>query len=777
MRKYLLGLSVSVAALLSLSSVFAFSTPFSPTAYLDINYSIGDTNTSFIFDAGRSVNHLGLNSGLEYRFNFEYGDTDFTEWSTYPRATYKYPDKGNKMIFLEVKDSEGRIDRTTSQVLVSDAVPVKADFSVDKTSGDLNTNFNFYATVFTQAGESPRKYRFRWDFDGDSIFDTQFSDIAVASHTYTTSGTKTPKLEVRDETDNNIIIVGYRSETNEIGKIEVKSSRTPEAGIQVIPKFGETDRTTFYIDASLSNDEYGRSDYQVRFDFENDGNYDTDFSDEKKATHIFNTPGDKSILVQIRSASGKTDTAIYTINVSDKSSKPYADLQITNDSSSGDPYAGTINTTFTFNANGSKDLEDGSADLEARFDFDGDGKYDTIYTKNKIVKHIYFSAGEKKAIVQVKDTHGNTATDSKNITVVSNDPPTVMLSAKPISGTPGTTFNFDTTGSEDSQNQNMFLQSRIDYEGDGIYDTGFSNVRFYSHIYKTQGSYKPKVQIKDKFGNSAEKSTSIIVFLSTKPVPFFTVSPHEGTFITNFSFNASDSQDAETILKNLKFRWDFNYTGANDIVYDTGFLFNPITYRTFKGETGERRIRLEVEDEDGNRSSVVKSINLHWASPYLEKLYYRGIMRGDSKGDFTPDRYVTRAELIKMVVMAAGLQSGYATYTESFTDVKKEDWFASYVQTAKDKGLIVGYSDGRFMPARNVNRAEALKIILLAFNQQLIHNCSNIFGDIKDDDWYARYVCTGYRLEVIQGYADKNFHAERAMTRAEAAKVISLLMN
>lgn len=755
-------------------SVFAFSRPLGPTARLNVNLSIGSVETPFVFDASQSIDANGASLNLQYHFSFD-DSSDFTAWQINPKIVHQYTTKGMKRVMLEVQDDRGRIDRTSTYIQV-DSGSLSGNFSVDKTEGDLTTEFKFFATMFTAGGESDKRFEFRWDFNGDGIFDTAYTGSAVTSHIYSTSGIKTPILEVRDPSGKTLKIVGYKNDSKEIGQITVATSRVPEAAISVFPKFGDAKITVFRFDATGSHDETGSSSVLVRYDFENDGEFDTDWTEEKKVTHVYQRGGTQEALVQIKSQkNGQTDTAIISVEVYEKNSRPTAVLEVSNNANSGDPLSGTINTKFSFNALGSHDLEDDNGRLKARFDFNSDGQFDTEFGVNKIITHQYYSVGEKKVTLEVEDSDGNRAQTTKTITIVENEAPRAELTIQPISGTPGTKFRFDVLGAEDSQNLGAYIQTRIDYDGDGAYDTNFNAVKVYNHIYDEAGIFTPKIEVKDRFGNVITVSGRLVITQSEPPVAFFTVEPLSGNFSTNFSVDASGSTDAETQQRKLKYRWDYDYTGTNDIRYDTGFTSNPKNFHQFSGETGERRIRLEVEDEDGNHSSVVKSINLHWASPYLLKLSQRGILNG-ANGDVKPDEYITRAELIKIIINAARLQQGYEPFVGYFSDVDSNDWHWTFIERAKKLALIEGYADGTFKPDSKINRAEALKIILKAFKKDKSDVCEKSFADVRGNEWFYPYLCTATNLRIVSGYDDGKFHPERNVTRAETAKIVSLLM-
>ena len=76
--------------------------------------------------------------------------------------------------------------------------PPTASFTVNPQSGSTLTTFNFDASGSSDNEESLSDLRFRWDWENDGNWDTEYSSIKMASYVYPTPGTKTVKLEVLD---------------------------------------------------------------------------------------------------------------------------------------------------------------------------------------------------------------------------------------------------------------------------------------------------------------------------------------------------------------------------------------------------------------------------------------------------------------------------------------------------------------------------------------------------------------------------------------------------
>lgn len=112
-----------------------------------------------------------------------------------------------------------------------------------------------------------------------------------------------------------------------------------------------------------------------------------------------------------------------------------------------------------------------------------------------------------------------------------------------------------------------------------------------------------------------------------------------------------------------------------------------------------------------------------------------GAVSGNPDGTFAPDRTLNRAEFMKITLIAAERDS-FAEGAEynCFPDVKTADWFSTYVCTAKMQGIVEGNPDGTFHPERPVNYAEAIKILVELFEYDLPDPAPN-----ERWAWYTGY--------------------------------------
>ena len=89
----------------------------------------------------------------------------------------------------------------------------------------------------------------------------------------------------------------------------------------------------------------------------------------------------------------------------------------------------------------------------------------------------------------------------------------------------------------------------------------------------------------------------------------------------------------------------------------------------------------------------------------MERLSRSGVIKGDDDGKANPDSNVTRAEACAMVMRLMGVDA-IGKPDSGFEDVPWDSWYANTVARAKDYGIIEGDSDKLFSPDRNVSREE-----------------------------------------------------------------------
>ena len=155
------------------------------------------------------------------------------------------------------------------------------------------------------------------------------------------------------------------------------------------------------------------------------------------------------------------------------------------------------------------------------------------------------------------------------------------------------------------------------------------------------------------------------------------------------------------------------YTAAVQWSVDQGITsgtapgcFSPDAFAT-RAEVAVFLHRLEGEPRGGSEPFVDVGSGAFYAEA-VAWMSSNGITTGTTPTTFSPDRFVTRGEFATFVHRVADRPSGGA---EPFIDVDTTDFFAAAVAWMASSGITTGTSPTTFSPERLVSRAEVVTLL------------------------------------------------------------------
>ena len=130
----------------------------------------------------------------------------------------------------------------------------------------------------------------------------------------------------------------------------------------------------------------------------------------------------------------------------------------------------------------------------------------------------------------------------------------------------------------------------------------------------------------------------------------------------------------------------------------------------------------------------------HEAHDAVEVLAGMGVVKGSESGKFMPDRDISRAEFICFVVRAFKIEE----YTiGSFNDVTYGYWYYNEIMSAANAGIITGDENDMFRPDENLKKEDMAVIIcrvLQLAGQPLGYTELEILDSVKDSREISPYA-------------------------------------
>jgi PKD repeat protein len=299
---------------------------------------------------------------------------------------------GQHLVTVRIRDRSGNEASTFSQFRVS-AFTVSPEAT--PTSGPVPLTVRFTTKAEYTDGAI---LRYRWDFQGDGVYEHVDPGAQNYTFTYTQKGSFTATLEVlnsRDETIRATIPISV-------------TSRPPVPSAGVNPSNGAVPLAVAF--SGTATDPDGTI---ARYEWDVDGNGVFDFTSTTtgNTTHTYAAPGTFNAVFRVTDNDGTIATAVATataVRVGPAGS-PTATITAPNA-----PRTVVAPTTVAFSGTGS---DPGGSIVRYEWDFNGDGTYEYSSATTAATSFQYVSPGTFTAALRVTDNAGLTGIDTVDITV------------------------------------------------------------------------------------------------------------------------------------------------------------------------------------------------------------------------------------------------------------------------------------------------------------------------------------------------------------------------
>jgi len=265
------------------------------------------------------------------------------------------------------------------------------------------------------------------------------------------------------------------------------------------PYSGQTN-SEIEFDGSSSSDPDGNI-VGYRWDWTNDGTYDTGWLSTATATHIYSYAGTYTVKLQVKDNDGATDTDISQVTITFVNQKPHAFI-----------LKPTIPTAdygenVTFEAYGSD--PDGTI-VEYLWWSEPEGIYtgDSSFIKNDL------PVGQYTIYLKVKDNNYEWSSEVSTSLIILSDAPEnhapIADAGGSYSGYVNKSVTFDGSGSYDSDTGDT-ISYNWDF-GDGSTGEGITP----THIYPSEGNYSVQLTVIDNHGEQSKSSTYVKITINVE---------------------------------------------------------------------------------------------------------------------------------------------------------------------------------------------------------------------------------------------------------------------
>ena len=166
-----------------------------------------------------------------------------------------------------------------------------------------------------------------------------------------------------------------------------------------------------------------------------------------------------------------------------------------------------------------------------------------------------------------------------------------------------------------------------------------------------------------------------------------------------------------------------------------------------------------------------------WYLPYVQHVYYSGLMNGVSDTAFSPTKPMTRGQLVTVLYRIAG--SPEVEEENPFQDVAEGAYYYNAVRWAQAGGIVTGLSADTFGPDNRVTRQQMCAILYrYAAMRKVSLTQRDPLTSFNDTDQLADYAkdpmswCVG--MGFVNGKPGGLLDPGGNATRAEIAKVLTL---
>ncbi|MFW5632702.1 MAG: S-layer homology domain-containing protein, partial [Acetivibrio ethanolgignens] len=175
-------------------------------------------------------------------------------------------------------------------------------------------------------------------------------------------------------------------------------------------------------------------------------------------------------------------------------------------------------------------------------------------------------------------------------------------------------------------------------------------------------------------------------------------------------------------------------------------------------------------------TTTFKDITTHWAKESIEFVTARGILEGTGKTEFSPDKAVTK-ELMAATLGRIANADVSKYKKSSFSDVKTKSSYFGYIVWADKKGIIKGDTKTTFVPNKTITH-EQMAVIMVNYAKAMGFDLPKLREEkaFADQDKISNSAKSAVKKLQMAGILNEregsSFEPQGILTRAELSTVL-----
>lgn len=168
-----------------------------------------------------------------------------------------------------------------------------------------------------------------------------------------------------------------------------------------------------------------------------------------------------------------------------------------------------------------------------------------------------------------------------------------------------------------------------------------------------------------------------------------------------------------------------------------------------------------------------------WYVDAIQFVYDRKIMTGTGTDTFSPNSTLTRGQFVTVLY---SMENKPATsFKNTFTDVKKTDYYALPAIWAYNNGITSGTGNGKFSPNANITREQ---LAAMLYKYATVKNLNKAFNSNALDNFSDKNQVSSYAVEAMKWAVSQGIISGKGgrldpkgnATRAECAAMVTRLL-